>query len=150
MKHSRDTTGFIKTASIFWKKRQKATEDFATSSNYLQKLSKLENLRKILLLNTSLSLSKWIETLSSKGRHSFSLEEVRSSFPENSEAAIKLKLNRLSNKGKVISVHKGYYLIITPQYEYFIGDIMGLVRPAEQYNQIKAYELVTAELIDRM
>ncbi len=36
------------------------------------------------------------------------------------------------------------------QDEYFIGDIMGLVRPAEQYNQIKAYELVTAELKDRM
>jgi len=36
------------------------------------------------------------------------------------------------------------------QDEYFIGDIMGLVRPSEQYDQIKAYELVKAELIDRM
>src|SRR5690606_34577281 len=66
---------------------------------------------------------------------SFSLEEVRSSFPENSEAAIKLKLNRLSNKGKVISVHKGYYLIITPQYaslgilppSLFIDDLMKFI-----------------------
>ncbi len=66
--------------------------------------------------NTPISLTEWIDSLSSKGRHSFSLEEVRSIFPEDSEAAIKLKLNRLSNKGKVISAHKGYYLIITPQY----------------------------------
>ena len=82
----------------------------------MQNLSKFDNLRKILLLDTVASLIKWIEDLAAKGKHSFSLNEVRSAFPEDSEAAISLKLNRLSKKGKVISVHKGYYLIITPQY----------------------------------
>jgi predicted transcriptional regulator of viral defense system len=62
------------------------------------------------------SLSDWTDSLAAKGRHSFSLKEVRSSFPDDSESAIKLKLNRLSKKGKIISIHKGYYLIITAQY----------------------------------
>ncbi len=36
------------------------------------------------------------------------------------------------------------------QDEYFIGDIMGLIRPTEQYDQNAAYELVRTELIERM
>lgn len=36
------------------------------------------------------------------------------------------------------------------QDEYFLGDITGLVRPTEQYDQIQAYELVKTELINRM
>jgi hypothetical protein len=36
------------------------------------------------------------------------------------------------------------------QDEYFIGDIMGLVRPTEQYDQNAAYELVRKELIEKM
>lgn len=67
-------------------------------------------------MNNSFSPIRWIESLAARGRHSFSLNEVRLNFPEDTEAAISLKLNRLSKKGKIISIHKGYYLIITPQY----------------------------------
>lgn len=67
-------------------------------------------------MDINLSFSDWIDNLSSKGRHSFSLNDVRKTFRDDTEAAIKLKLTRLVKKGKIISVHKGYYLIITPQY----------------------------------
>lgn len=67
-------------------------------------------------LDSTLSIRNWVESLASKGRHSFSLNDVRNTFVNDTEAAIKLKLTRLSGKGKVISIHKGYYLIITPQY----------------------------------
>ncbi len=63
-----------------------------------------------------ISLSQWSEGLLSKGKNSFSVDEARKSFPNDSEAALKLKLARLSKKGKIISIHKGYYLIISPQY----------------------------------
>ena len=63
-----------------------------------------------------LKASSWIENLQTKGRHSFALKDLKNELPEYSEAAVKLALNRLSNKGKILSLHKGYYLIISPEY----------------------------------
>jgi predicted transcriptional regulator of viral defense system len=67
-------------------------------------------------VNAEIFLSEWVDSLSAKGKIAFTLKEVRHAFPGNSEAAIKLKLNRLFKKGKAISIHQGYYLIIPPQY----------------------------------
>ncbi len=67
-------------------------------------------------MENQLSIADWVERLAARGRHSFSLKEVREAFRDNTPAAIKLKLTRLAGKGKIISVHKGYYLIIAPQY----------------------------------
>lgn len=61
-------------------------------------------------------LKDWIEQLQSIGKLAFSLRQAHYTFPDLSEDAIKLALNRLSKKVKVISIHKGYYLIIPPQY----------------------------------
>jgi predicted transcriptional regulator of viral defense system len=84
----------------------------------LQKLSFIDNFRKILLMphQEDISIAEWINGLIAKGKHSFTLKEARNAFAKDSEAALKLKLNRLSRKGKIISIHKGYYLIIAPQY----------------------------------
>lgn len=71
---------------------------------------------KFYSLEVYLSISDWVENLASKGRHSFSLNEVRNAFVNDTEAAIKLKLTRMVGKKKIISIHKGYYLIITSQY----------------------------------
>jgi len=67
-------------------------------------------------LSIKLSLGDWAENLAAKGGHFFSLNEARKAFSNDSEEALKLKLSRLSKKGKIISIHKGYYLIIAPQY----------------------------------
>ena len=62
------------------------------------------------------SMAKWIDHLLSKGRNSFSLNDAEKAFPDDSKSALKLKLTRLSKRSKIISIYKGYYLIITPEY----------------------------------
>lgn len=71
---------------------------------------------KFYSLEAYLSINDWVENLASRGRHSFNLNEVRNAFSNDTEAAIKLKLTRLVRKKKIISIHRGYYLIITSQY----------------------------------
>ena len=63
-----------------------------------------------------INLEQWTEVLLSKGRHSFSLHELRASFPALSDIALKYSLLRLSKKHKIISIVKGYYLVMSPQY----------------------------------
>jgi predicted transcriptional regulator of viral defense system len=61
-------------------------------------------------------LRDWVEQLQSKGKLAFSLSQAHEAFSELSEDAVKLALNRLSKKAKVLSIYKGYYLIVPPQY----------------------------------
>jgi len=61
-------------------------------------------------------LLTWIEKQQSWGRYVFSLDQVRKDFPDFSKAAIILSLNRLSKKSRIISVYKGFYLIVPPEY----------------------------------
>lgn len=46
----------------------------------------------------------------------FSSNQIQEAFPEQSDIAIKRSLDRLSKKEKVVSIYRGYYLIIPPQY----------------------------------
>ncbi len=62
------------------------------------------------------SLESWVEELLSRGRYTFSLNTLRESSPDQSDTATKFALKRLSDKGKILSIYKGYYLIIPPQY----------------------------------
>ena len=57
-----------------------------------------------------------VEEYQSKGKFAFSLKELKQSFEKDSETSLKRSLDRLSEKGKVVSVFKGYYIIIPPQY----------------------------------
>ena len=80
----------------------------------------------------SIRIEDWVYQKISLGEHAFSLKKVRLAFAHNSEKATKLSLARLAKKGRIISIHKGYYLIITPQYQtksilpptLFINDLM--------------------------
>lgn len=76
---------------------------------YAKKNSSLKNIK-------NMSIVEWINRQLSNGKNSFSLNEARKAFPTDSDAALKLKLTRLSKKGTIISIYKGYYTIITPQY----------------------------------
>lgn len=49
------------------------------------------------------------------GRMFFTQAEFRQQFESYSEVALTSALNRLIKKGKVISIHKGFYLIIPPE-----------------------------------
>lgn len=68
------------------------------------------------ILVVSGRLKDWIEELQSKGKQAFSLRQAHEAFPKLTEDAVKQALNRLSKKGKIVSIYKGYYLIIPPQY----------------------------------
>ncbi len=61
-------------------------------------------------------MSDWINECQSKGKLSFSLEEVKSAFKDDTYTTIKFGLNRLVQKQKIVSIFKSYYLIIPPQY----------------------------------
>jgi len=76
-------------------------------------------------------LDKYIDHLRSRGRYTFTLSEVISNF-DVSDNAIKTGLKRLTKKGRIRSVHKGFYIIIPPEYSahgvlpaiQFIDDLM--------------------------
>ncbi|MBK7389093.1 MAG: hypothetical protein IPI23_08485 [Bacteroidetes bacterium] len=61
-------------------------------------------------------LEHWIDEQQSKGKLSFSLNELRYKFNQDSDTAIKQLLERLTSNEKIVSVFKGYYIIIPPQY----------------------------------
>jgi len=63
-----------------------------------------------------LRIGEWIELLQSKGAYSFAFESARRELTGYTEVALKRALSHLSGKGKIISVYKGYYLILPPQY----------------------------------
>lgn len=62
------------------------------------------------------SIEDWTNHLLAQGKFAFALSHLRVAFPEQSEAANKSALKRLVIKGHIISIHKGYYLILPPQY----------------------------------
>jgi predicted transcriptional regulator of viral defense system len=64
----------------------------------------------------NISVHRWLDKVLARGSYGFSIDLLRRELPELSDTAIKRALNRLSRNKKVISLHKGYYLIIPPQY----------------------------------
>lgn len=63
-------------------------------------------------------LDKFISERQAEGKLSFSLQEVQKKFDTHSFDAIKLSLNRYSKKAKILSVYKGFYVIIPPRYSH--------------------------------
>lgn len=84
-------------------------------------MSKSDNLRKQLLCfmkNLTYNyVEKYLDELLSSGRMSFSLQEMVGRFPQQSANSLRLALNRQVKKQKIVSFFKGYYLIITPEYQ---------------------------------
>jgi predicted transcriptional regulator of viral defense system len=64
----------------------------------------------------NISINQWLDSILARGSYSFSKEMVEMQLPNLSDTAVKRALSRLSKKGKIFSLFKGYYLIITPQY----------------------------------
>jgi len=61
-------------------------------------------------------ISDWINHQLAIGKYSFPLSYLRSCMPEKSELAIKQALQRLADKNKIISIFRGFYIIIPPAY----------------------------------
>ncbi|MCD6347909.1 MAG: type IV toxin-antitoxin system AbiEi family antitoxin [Bacteroidales bacterium] len=63
-----------------------------------------------------IKIHQWIDKLQSHGKYAFSLDLLEKELPNYTAIGIKRALSRLSVKGLVVSISKGYYLIISPQY----------------------------------
>ncbi|MFZ1825741.1 MAG: type IV toxin-antitoxin system AbiEi family antitoxin [Chitinophagales bacterium] len=61
-------------------------------------------------------LENWVNQCLSRGKFSFSLNEIKDAFPNDTSITMKFGLNRLVQKEKVVSIFKGYYVIVPPQY----------------------------------
>jgi len=66
--------------------------------------------------NSVLRLNAWIENLQARGEWSFSLSQAKNELLNYSDVALKRAISRLSVKGNIVSIYKGYYLILPPQY----------------------------------
>lgn len=63
-----------------------------------------------------LKVEDWIEKQISFGRYGFSRKILESDFTSRSPVALKNSLIRLSKKGKIVSVHQDYYIVVPPEY----------------------------------
>src|SRR5207237_636761 len=61
-------------------------------------------------------IEDWVNEQVSFAKYAFSRNTLIQAFPNSSQNALKLSLNRLSRKGKILSVHKDYYVIVSPEY----------------------------------
>ena len=64
----------------------------------------------------NINVAEWVKNLENRGRISFSLKNLEKELASYSGTAIKSALKRLAKKGKIVSFHKGFYLIIPAQY----------------------------------
>lgn len=61
-------------------------------------------------------LEDYIAEVQSNGKLYFTLNDIKNNYDINYETALKFSLNKLFKKGKIVSVYKGFYLIIPPEY----------------------------------
>ena len=75
-----------------------------------------------------------MEDLPKKGIITFSIEEAYQLFPSISKRGTASALLRLVSKGKILSVWKGFYVIIPIEYAH-----KGVVPPVVYINQLMTY-----------
>lgn len=63
-------------------------------------------------------LEDFIAEVQSNGKLYFNLDELKGRYNAKYETAIKFSLNKLFKKGKIVSVYKGFYVIIPPEYKH--------------------------------
>ncbi len=64
-----------------------------------------------------MKVSDWVAHQLTIGRYSFTLEQISNSLPDKSRLSITAALGRLVAKGVVVSIHKGFYIIVPPHYQ---------------------------------
>lgn len=64
----------------------------------------------------------------------FSVIELRRAFPDNSEKGMKTELRRLSTRGRIQSVYRGFYVVVPIQYQ-----LNGIVPPHFYIDELMNY-----------
>lgn len=57
----------------------------------------------------------WVESLQAKGHNTFTYNQVFDQFKDLKKQAIISSLTRVVRKNKIVTVHKGFYVILSPQ-----------------------------------
>ena len=78
------------------------------------------------------SLGVWIRQREQIGKPCFSLKEAREAFPALSSNVLTMSLSRYRAKGIIQAVHKGFFVVIPPQYalqkrvpdSYYVSQLM--------------------------
>jgi len=78
-----------------------------------------------------MTISKWIKDREQRGMVTFSVEDVVHAFPSMDMAQLKNTLYRYSLNKDILSVYKGFYVIIPPHYKR-----SGVVPPSYYVNQL--------------
>jgi len=60
-------------------------------------------------------LSKYLSSVRSQGRYTFTLDELREQF-DLSNTTLNQSLGRLKAKNEIAQIRKGFYAIIPPEY----------------------------------
>ena len=81
-----------------------------------------------------MTIDEWIHQREIRGNMTFSVLELRQAFPANSEKGMKTALRRLSSKGRIQSVYRGFYVVIPIQYQ-----LQGIVPPNYYIDELMAY-----------
>lgn len=81
-----------------------------------------------------MSIYEWIRNRELRGRVTFSVEELKQVFQEKSFETISSELTRLSKKGYVSSVYRGFYVVIPVHYQ-----LNGVVPPTYYIDALMRY-----------
>lgn len=66
---------------------------------------------------TDIRLKEWTDQQLARGKFAFSLDELKNAMPGATSISLKRSMSRESSKGNILSVHRGYYIIIPPSYK---------------------------------
>jgi len=82
-------------------------------------------------MKNSQTITGWVEALQASGRYVFTREEAEAGL-KASRMAVRAALRRFKQKGKIASPHRGFYVVVPPEYRatgcppasWFIDDLM--------------------------
>ena len=63
-----------------------------------------------------MSVSDWIERQAPSGRYTFSKEDVRKEFPDMTQHAIDMAVQRAVIKGRIFSPYRSFYVVVPEEY----------------------------------
>jgi predicted transcriptional regulator of viral defense system len=86
-------------------------------------------------MSSEIKISTWIENRLATGNYSFTLKDLKQDRNNKTDTSTKRALSRLVKQEKIISIHKGFYIIIPPTYKnkgilppvMFIDNLMGFL-----------------------
>lgn len=99
-----------------------------------------------------MTIREWIREREIGGLPTFAFHDIRNYFPDFSEQIIKNELFRLSSQKIIVSVYRGFYVIIPPQYAakgvvpplYYIDQLMTFLNKPYYISMLSAAELLGA------